>query len=448
MNLAIQDINETRKKLNVTVSADEASAEEKEILREFIGTVKIPGFRPGRAPEAIVRSRFGKELKNELNRKLTSKAYEYAVEDSGFEIYTVVDMEGGEFTTDQDGEISVTVDVVPDFNLPEYEGIKTKVPSVEVSDEEVDEAIDELRRQRSEFQVVDRPAEKGDYVKVSYEGKVADQPIAEIVPDKAIWGKQDNTWEEAGAEGSVGVTAVVNGVVGMAVDEAKTESMSFPAEFEVGELAGKDAVYEMRVHEVRQRVLPEINEEFLKSMRLESAEQLKDQIYDDLKGRKVQTKRHSQRVQVTDALDARIEFSLPESAIEAETKSVMRGIVEQNVRQGVAEDQLDAHKEEIFENARRSAGQRVKMNILLSRIGKKEAIEVEEDDIQRFLMSEAMSKRVRIEQLVKEFQKDRERAVAMRRSILVDKTLSWIVEKSVEEEVEESEEEHHHDHDH
>jgi trigger factor len=448
MNLSIEDINETRKKLVVSVTADEAASEEKEILRDFSGKVRIPGFRQGRAPETIVRSRFSKELNGELSRKLAGKAYEHAIEESGFEIYTVVEVDGGEFASGQDGEISVMVDILPEFNLPDYDGINTKVPTAEVSDEEVETAIDELRKQRSEFQVVERAAELGDYVKVSYVGTIDGRTIADLAPERAIWGTQENTWEEAGAEEGVGVEAVVKGVVGMAAGDSKQETMSFPAEFEVEELAGKDAAYEIEVHEVRQRVLPEINEEFLKSMRLESAELLKDQIYDDLKSRKEQLRRNRQRTQVTNELDARIEFSLPESAVESETESVMREVVEQNVRRGIGEDQLDAHKQEIFDSARRTAGRRVKMNILLTRIGKEEGIEVDEEDVQRYLMSEAIATRVQVEQLVKDYQKDRQRGMAMQRAILVEKTLARIIEKTVIEEVEESEDGHDHNHDH
>ena len=302
----------------------------------------------------MIRGRFAKQISEELGRKLTSKAYHYAMDESKLDIYTVVDFEGGEFKAGEAGELTLTVDVNPDFNLPEYKGIETALSPVEVDDKEVDAAIDEIRRQRSDFKVVERAVEKGDFVKVSYEGKIEGQPIAELVPNSPIWGKQDNTWEEAGAENVMGVQAGVEGLVGMKVGESKEAEMDFPEDHAVPELAGKKGTYSMEVHEVRERVLPEMNEEFLKSMKLESVEQLKDQIYDDLKGRKDQERRSDQRRQILDALSERIEFPLPESALERETENAMREIMSRNIQQGVPESELEAHKDEIFDGARRA----------------------------------------------------------------------------------------------
>ena len=193
-------------------------------------------------------------------------------------------------------------------------------------------AIDETRKQRASFQVVERAAGKGDFVKVSYEGEIEGSPIADMVPDKPIWGKQENTWEEAGAdEQQMGVPVIIEGLVGMISGDKKEAEMDFPADFDVPELAGKKAIYRFEVHEVRTRVLPELDDKFLESMKLESVEQFKDQVYEDLLNRKKYDNRQAQRQQIIEEINARVEFPLPESALEKETNSAMADIMKQNM---------------------------------------------------------------------------------------------------------------------
>ncbi len=432
MNVTIEDVSETRKKLIVSVSTEEILEEEKSLLKEFIKEVRLPGFRQGKAPPQLIRSRYASEFAAELSRKLSASAYEKAAEEAKMDIAGVIEMDGGEFKSSQEGQVTFTVDVNPDFNLPEYKGIKTEVVSEEVSDEEIKTAIEEIRKQRSSFDVVDRAADKGDFVKVSYEGEIEGQPIAEITPDKPIWGKQENTWEEAGAtKEELGVSAVVEGIVGMNVGEKKEAEMEFPEDFKVAELASKKALYKFEVHEVRARVLPEMDDKFLESMKLESVEQFKDQVFEDLENRKKHQNRQAKRQQIVEELGSRVEFSLPESSLESETNVAMEEIMMQNMNRGVPEGEFEKHKEEIYENARRAAARRVKTGILLSRIAAEEKISIEQEDMQRAILSQAMATRTKPEDFVKEIEKDPARLQALRKSALTDKVLEWLSEEAV-----------------
>ncbi len=430
MNLTIEDINETRKKLHVSVASEEIEEEQKKLLKEFSRHARIPGFRPGKAPRPLILQRYRKELAEELDRKITSLAYETAVKESEMDIFAVLDLDKEEIKPGEEGDLTLTVDVNPDFDLPEYKEIPTEVSSTDVSEEEVEEAILEFRKQRSNFEVVDRAAEVGDYVKVSYEGRIEDQPIAELAPDMKIYGKQENTWEEAGGDEGPGVKAVVEGLVGMNVGEEKEEEMEFPSDLAVDALAGKKAVYHMKVHEVRERVLPELDEKLLKSMQVENLEQLRNRVSEELKSSKEATNRGSQRQQIRERLNERIEFPLPESAVESETQALMRELMVQNLRRGVSEDEMQKHKEEIYQSARRAAVDRVKMNLLLSRIGEKENISVDEKDMQQCLVREAIASGSKPEKFIKEIREDRDRLATIRESIMMNKTWDLLVEHS------------------
>ncbi len=430
MNISTKDISETRKTLVVSVSGQEVEAEAAKLLGEFSHSAKIQGFRPGKAPASLIQKRYGKELESELNRKVTSEAYEKSLKDSKLDIYNVVSVDDAKFSPGKDGKVEITVDVNPSFNLPEYKGIPTVVSSADVDETEVENAIEEIRKQRSDFKEVTRDIKKGDFVKVSYEGKIGKQQIAEIVPEQHIFGKQENTWEEAGADNDMGVKAVVDGVIGMKVGDKKNAEMKFPKEHAVEELKGKKAEYTMEVHEVRERVLPELNEEFLKQLHVENLEQFRKQINDELKHRKEQEINQSLRFQITEALDKRIEFPLPESAIEFEAAGIFNDIVNQNRQRGMPDSEFQKHEEEIRTNAKSTAAHRVKLQIILGRIAKEEKIEIKNEDIQSHIMAEAMQTGTKPEQILKELQKSRGQMMAIQKSIIYNKTLEYLVKES------------------
>ena len=439
MKVTIKDINETRKKLVVAFSAEEVDEVERQVFNQFAKRVRMPGFRKGKVPEELIRRQHGKDISADLNRRLTSKAYDYAIEESKLDAYAVISIDGAEFSVGQDGNVELTVDVNPQFNLPEYKGIPTEVPSLDVSEEEIDSVVEETRRVRAGYEVVERAAAKGDYVKVSYEGKIGERPISEIAPKAVIFGTQKNTWEEAGAEESPGVRAVVDALIGMKTGDNKEVEMDFGKDFPINELTGQKGRYAIEVHEVREQVLPEMNEEFIKELSLESVEKFRENIGRDLARRKRDERLTAQGRQVSSELCKRIEFPLPDSAVDEEARIMIRDLIEQNMRRGIPKEEFEKHKDEIYSNARQAASIRVKLNILLDRIASEEKITIEEKDMHKQIMMEAVATRTRPQKLVKELRKDRERTTALRISVLRNKTLQLLVDQAEVTEEEDTE---------
>lgn len=439
MKVTIKDINETRKKLVVAFSAEEVDEVERQVFNQFAKRVRMPGFRKGKVPEELIRRQHGKDISADLNRRLTSKAYDYAIEESKLDAYAVISIDGAEFSVGQDGNVELTVDVNPQFNLPEYKGIPTEVPSLDVSEEEIDSVVEETRRVRAGYEVVERAAAKGDYVKVSYEGKIGERPISEIAPKAVIFGTQKNTWEEAGAEESPGVRAVVDALIGMKTGDNKEVEMDFGKDFPINELTGQKGRYAIEVHEVREQVLPEMNEEFIKELGLESVEKFRENIGRDLARRKRDERLTAQGRQVSSELCKRIEFPLPDSAVDEEARIMIRDLIEQNMRRGIPKEEFEKHKDEIYHTARKAAASRVKLNIILDRIASEEKITIEEKDMQQQIMIEAVATRTRPQKLVKELRKDRDRTNALRDSVLRNKTLEFLIDQAVVTEKEDTE---------
>lgn len=436
MNVTVTDVSELRKELTISVSAAELAEEEATILKQFQKQAKVPGFRQGKAPIPMIRKRFHKGLQEELSKKVMGTAYQYALEEKELKVFTVVDATPAEeIDVNQDLAVDITVDLIPEFELPTYKGLETKVGSTEVSDEEVDQAIERMRRERADFKVVETAAKAGDYVKVSYVGKVDDQPIAELIPDEPAnktWGALENGWEEAGTDEAkeFGVPAVIDGVIGMSAEETKTVEYVFPEDFKIEELKGKTGSYEITVHEVRERVLPEIDEEFLKGLQLESVEELKERMLDNLENQKKQQKMQSQRQQIIDQLLAGVEFPLPETAVEAETQNVMGRIMVENMQRGVPQEKFEENKEGFHAQSVGIAQRDIKLRFIVSQIAQEEKIEVTQEDLSRAIMSIAMQQRRRPEELVKELQKDRNQIAQLQQQVLVGKTLDFLTKEA------------------
>jgi trigger factor len=430
VNIAVEDISDTRKALVVTVPAADMAAEEAAVLSEISKQARLPGFRPGKAPVDMVRRRYAKEIDEELHRKVAGKAYDLALKDSKVNVFNVVNMEGPPFKKGEDAVVKFTVDVVADFNLPEYKGLPVQAALTDVTDAEVEAAIKEICDQRAEYVVVDRPTATGDYVKLNYTGTLNGQPIAELAPERPIYGTQNSTWEEAGSAQAPGVRAIIDGIVGLKAGDKKEVTQTFAADLDVAALAGQTANYALEVLEVREKRPAALDETLLKSLQVETVEQLRERVKDDLKSRKEQQALASSREQVVKALTGAVEFPLPESAVESETQQVLRDFMERQIRQGVPETEFEKRKDELFAGARQAALGRVKLNLMLQKIAEKESIKVENEDLHKRIMQEAMMARQRPDQIVKRLQEDRQLLAQLQRAILHAKTLDFVVEQA------------------
>lgn len=432
VNIQVQDVSPTRKSLTVNFDAKEVAAEYQAVIGEVSKQVRIPGFRPGKAPANLVLKQFGKAVNDEFKQKVVGKAYRDGIKESKLDVIQVVNVQEGDIAPDKFAGIVITVDIRPSFELPELAGIPVTVTPVEATDEEVSKAIDALRGERADFKAVERAAQKGDYVKLSYEGSVDGKAILEIAPDKQIYGKVPQTWEEVEGENEGLIPGLGKQLAGLKTGDKKDLTVNFPADFKGAEaLAGKTAVYAVEVLEIRERALPELNEEFFKSNQVDDLAGLQDKVRNNLKARKDYENASGKRRQVVEALIAKVEFPVPESLIEQETQSVLRQFVQENQRRGLTQEQFEKDKDSIVANAKKAAESRVKTQLILARIAEQEKLQVEAADIDTFLYQQSMRTGTKPEKLVKELSTDRERLRAVQQSIIFDKALDLIVSKAV-----------------
>lgn len=430
MNTTLEPISATRKRVTVSVTGSEIASEEQKLVSNYARQAMIPGFRPGKAPVGVVKSRFKKEIASDLLGAVQRSAYQSAVSENKLKVASVVEADDlTELASGTDTEVSFTLDVYPEIELADYKGLEAKSGPTDVSEAEVKNAMDELLNQRAEYDVVERAAEKGDYVRLAYTGKIGDQLISEISENK-MYSEQTSTWEEAGSETAPGVPAVVEGVIGMAKDDKKTVEYAIPEDFEDEALKGKVATYELEVFQVREKKLPEINEEFLKSLEVETEEALNERIKENIKNQKTQQNSTGIRQQIQDQLIAANDFEIPASLIEQERDSMLVDFMQKQTQRGLPQEELEKRREELIAQAESAATNRVKLQNILSEIAEKEEIKVEQNDIGSIIYQEAMQRRTTPDEIVKELQKNRDMLNEFQRAALFNKVVEFVVSEA------------------
>ncbi len=429
MKIDLQDVTETRKTLAVTLDATEVEAEEKSLLSQFSGMAKIPGFRPGKAPQSIIRKKYAKEIAGELKQRVTAKAYKDGLKEANVNLISPINIEEGEIASGQEAKITFTLDVRPDFTVETYKGIELKGLSEEVSDAEIEEAIEGIRKEKADFNPVEREAQEGDYVKFSHEGSIDGTPISEIVEDKPVYAKMPQTWKEIGGEQGL-IPGLGDQLQGLKTGDKSDLEVTFPEDFTVAALQGKKAVYAVEILEVRERTLPEMDAAFFESQQVKDLDELKERVSGWTKSRKQQERRADLRRQLSDTLIGSVEFPLPESLVDQETESAMRQVVMENMQRGIAQEQLEASKEDIHAQSRKNAESRVKLQLILDQIAEKEEIEVSDQDMTQFIFNQAYQSGQKPDQFVKELKKDQNRLRMAQQSVLFDKTLEFLIDES------------------
>ena len=433
MNVEIKEAGDARKIVNVTFDSDEMSEKGNQVCKELGRLANIPGFRKGKAPEQVVRKKYASEITQELSRKVSTAAYEAVLENKDIKVYSILKVEPGEVKAGTPATIEITVDIESDFELPKYEEFELSTHPTEAQDEDVIKELDSLRDQRASFEEVERAIEVGDYVKCSYEGMLDGSPVAELLPDKPMYGKQSNTWEEAGQAKGLGVDAIAQAVIGMKKDEKKEVDADFAEDFEVAPLAGKKVTYSLEIHEVREKKAPSAEDEsFLKALKVENLDDLKKKIKDDLVSRKERENTDGKRGQVTQKFLEIPDFPLPQQAVENESKAIFQSNVQRAIQQGAKQEDMESKRDELWKEAQVQAQARVKITITLGRIAELEKVEVSNEDLAQAATREAMMMRTDPQTYVQELAKDQARINRLRQDVLHDKTLELVATKAKE----------------
>jgi trigger factor len=412
--------------LQIELPPEEVSKEWDAIASSFARFAKIPGYRPGKAPRAVIEKRFRKEIQDELTKKLVSKSYHEAIEQEQLRVASLANIENVQLGDDKSMRFRATVVTAPEFELPEYKNIPVQLPETKISESEIDAAIERLRDQSADFvDIAERGVEMDDFAVVDFEGSTEGKPISEIAPQasKNLSGGK-KFWLRVAPDNFL--PKFCEQMVGQKPGETRSVTVDFATDFPVKELAGKQAKYSVTLLEIKQKVLPALDDGFAaKLIPGKTLADLRHVIEHDLGHEKEHELERAKEGQVMKYLHERIQFELPPPLLKSETRRILAELVQRNRQRGVTDEMLKDKEKELIESAAGLAAHRLKTNFILNRIAEGENIKVSRDDINARLREEAAQYNVPVEKMRKELN-EHDGLDAFAEQILLGKTLDFL----------------------
>jgi trigger factor len=379
---------ECTRELVLDISAEEVSKAFRNVTRNYQKYAKLPGFRPGKVPEAVVRRRFANEIRKEVIDGLLPERFSNGVRELG--IRPVGQPQVTELTVDEGQPLHVKAvfEYLPDFSIDGYEQVVVDKPSVDVTDEEFAHEIAQLRDSRAVVEPVeeDRPIVDGDWAEISYNGRVSDD--AEAAPIKG----EDSLVEVGGKDTVEAFTQVLRGA--KPGQELQAEVI-YPADYPEARLQGKTVAYDVTVKAIKKRTLPELNDDFAKELgNYESLDDLQSRVREHMANRKRRSVEAETKDRLFASLVNKFQFPVPESLVQDQIDARLERGLRALAAQGMNPEQMRKLDFTRLRGAQRdSAVAEVKANILMDRIAEKEGVTVSDEELERELQLAALQSR-------------------------------------------------------
>lgn len=427
MNVTVENLAPCKKLVRFEIEAPEVDKVIETVSRDFQRQANLPGFRPGKAPKEMVARKYEKDILDEAKRKLISDSYKKGIDEQELDVLGYPDIEEIEFGRGKALQFAATIETAPEFQLPEYNAIPVRVEPLSVPDEDVDKALELLRNQKAEFIKVDRMAQTGDITVVNYTGTSEGKPLTDIAPTAKGLTNQMGFWIEIGSQSFI--PGFGEQLMGASAGDKRTVNIDFPGDFVAPGLAGKKAVYEVEIVEVRERKLPALDDALARQYGAEDFEKLKAGVRTDLEKEKKYKRERDIRGQLITSLMNRVNFELPETSVIRETRNTVYRIVQENAKRGVSRDIIETEKERIYNAANQGAKERVKQAFLLQKIAEKEDVKVSEEEIAVRIHHLAEVYRIPVEKFAKDLRK-RNAIMEIYDQIMEEKVMEMLVNKA------------------
>lgn len=396
MKSTVEQLSPTRVRINVEVPFEELKPDFDRAYKALAKQVKIPGFRPGKAPAKLLEARLGRGavLEQVVNDVLPGR-YSEAVTAADVKVIGQPEIE---ITKIEDGEelaFTAEVDVRPELTLPEYETIEVSVDAFTIGDEDIDEQLQSLRQRFGTLTGVERAVQDGDFVSIDLSATVD----GEDVPEAAT----------TGLSHEVGSGQLIEGLDEALIGLAAGESKEFTSTLVAGEHAGKEAVIKVTVQSVKERELPEADDDFAQlASEFDTLEELKT----DLRSRVERSKKVEQAGQIRDkvleTLLEQVEVPLPEAVVQAEidavTHDAVHGFDHDEAKLAEALEAQGSSREEFDKDAKESAEKSVRTQLLLDAIAEAENTQVGQEELTERILFQSQRYGLAPEQFIQQVQ--------------------------------------------
>lgn len=373
MKVDVVSVNDVEKRMTVCISLDLVDGEIEKAYKGLKKEVKIKGFRPGKTPLAILKKHFKAQVEEDVISKLVSDSYPKALEEAKQMPVSPPKIENGVIEKGKDFTYMAVFEVKPEIDVKDYEGLELEKEKIEISDEDVDKEIETLRNSHATLKEVEgRPVQKGDNVLVDYEGTVTGEPLPQ--------GKQQNFPMEISED--TFLPGFSDHITGMNKGENKTFSIDLPEDYGDENISGKKADFTLTLNEIKEKVLPELDDEFAKDLGdYKDIQELKDKFKESMLERKKQKSEGDVREKIFKVLIEKNSFDVPKKMVETQAKNMVMEMQQMFTAQGMNLGDMGQSPEQLIESYKQPAEKQVRSALILEAIAKKENLVADESEI-------------------------------------------------------------------
>ncbi|MFT6430566.1 MAG: trigger factor [Halopseudomonas sp.] len=415
MQVSVETTSGLERRMTVGIPADRIESEVNKRLQQTASRAKVDGFRPGKVPMSVIRKRFGGSARQEVMGEVIQSSFYEAIMQEKLNPAGAPSVEPKELDEGKDFEYVATFEVYPEIILGDFAEIKVERIESEVRDEDLENMLDILRKQNTQFVLAERAAENGDQLKVDFVGKVDDEPFQ--------GGTASNTEIVLGSGRMI--PGFENGLVGAKAGDSVTLKVTFPEDYQNLELAGKPAEFDVIVHSVSAPALPELDDEFFAKFGVEEGgiEAFRSEVRKNMERELRQAIKTKVKTQVMDGLLATNSIDVPKALVSTEIDRLREQAVQQFGGANIKPEQLPA---ELFEE---QAKRRVSLGLVVADVVKQNDIKPDNDRV-RAMVEELASAYQEPEQVVNWYYQNEQQLAEIQSVVLEEQVVDTVLQKA------------------
>ncbi len=418
MEVSIENTSDLERKVKVQIPEDQISSKVLSRLQSLSQTTKVQGFRPGKVPMKVIQGRFGTQVRQEIVGQLVQSTFQEAVIKEDLRPVGMPTIDPLEDTTGEGLKYTATFEVFPEVRINPIEDLSVERPICNVQEDDIENLTNVLRKQQSEQHVVERATKDGDVLITDFEGKVN----GEIFDG----GTAKDFQIEIGKNQLI--TGFEEGLIGAKAGETKILALKFPDDYHSENLAGKDVEFSVSVKEVKESVLPELNDDFFKIYGVDEGgiEAFKDTLKNNMTRELEQKVKELVRDNILDVLYEANTILLPKVMVENEAQRLLQEMKENLKKQGISAEALDKTEASTYEE---QAKKRVTLQLLLSELIKKNEMKADPAKVRQMIESQSQGYEDP-SAIINWYYADKERLANVEAMVLEEDIVSMILEKA------------------
>jgi trigger factor len=424
MQVSVEDINTVKKTLHIEIPEADVVRELDKAYKEIQKRAKIRGFRPGKVPRSVVVRLFKKDVHADVTSKLIQSSFMDALKETDLKIVGTPQLDPPELKDSGSYRYDATVEISPDIGDIDYSGLSLKRTNYKVSEEEIESQLKLLQKNLAKHEKIEesRPAREGDFVIIDFEGFHNGQPFNETA-------KTENFTLQIG-KGPI-IKEFDDQLIGMQPGDNREFTVNFPSDYFNAKLANHEIVFRVTLHEIREEVLPDIDDVFAKKVgQYESLDDLKKVITENLEqgyAKRVDQELHEQ---IFNELIARTDFEVPDAMVDMELEGIINEAERSFSYRNMTFEDAGLSRDSIADKYRDTALKQVKRHLILSRIAEQENLSIADDELEAALNEMAANFNQPVEQIKGYYDQNKDKLDVFKHTLLEKKAIKIIIDSS------------------